>query len=304
VEFRGRWFPFFEENRSAREEDIMTGRTIWFIVLIAASMAVPLTAGEKTPIESVWTAVPVQIDGQLTEWPEESLQLNKDFDIRYAFKNDANFLYCAFVFDDPRYLSSIEQSGLTFWINPEKERRTYGFRFYRKSVTPEQLIEQMEKDGKVLTDENKAEFKAKPRYLLYACDVLDKKGNIIPHQPGTANGMYRVARIQKRMVFEYVIPLALLTDPNQKPSLDSAKPFYLGFEWGGQTEEMKAQRLAQTGGFQDGPGGTGMAAGRGIMEESQRDGTAGGRSASLEENMRRMPKKYDFWVDLKLGEKK
>ncbi|MGD0781364.1 MAG: hypothetical protein ABSA30_00740 [Candidatus Aminicenantales bacterium] len=277
-------------------------RNAWVFIIIAASAALPLAAGEKTPLESVWTEVPVQIDGQLTEWPEESLQINKDFDVRYAFKNDANFVYCAFVFDEPRYLSSIEQSGMTFWINPEKEHRTYGFRFYRKSVTPDQLIEQMEKDGTVLTDEKKAEFKAKPRYLLFACDVLDKKGNLVPRQPGTANGTYRMARVQKRMVFEYLIPLALLTDPSLKPPLDPAKPFHLGFEWGGETEEMKTQRMAQTGGFQGG-GGTGMAAGGDIMQESQREG-GGGRGLTLEDGMRRIPKKYDFWIDLKLGEKK
>lgn len=278
-------------------------RSGWILVLVAASLAGPLTAREKTPLESVWTAVPIQIDGQLNEWPEVSLQLNKDFEVRYAFKNDAHFLYCVLVFDSPRYLSSLEQSGLTFWINPEKERRTYGFRFYRKQVTVDQLIEQMEKSGSVLTDQKKSELKLKPLYLLYACDVLDKKGNVIPHQPGTANGTYRVARVQKRMTFEYVIPLALLTDPGLKPPLDPAKPFHVGFEWGGMTEEMKKQSLAQTGGFQTGGGGTGMASDEDITRESPREG-GGGRSVSLEENMRRRPKKYDFWIDLKLGGKK
>lgn len=284
----------------------MKMRHAWIPVLVAAWMALPSAAADKPPLESLWTATPLQIDGQLDEWPEASLQYNKDFEVRYAFKNDANFLYCVFVFDNPRYLSSLEQSGLTFWINPEKERRTYGFRFYRKMVTSDQVIEQLEKNGTALTDQKKAEIKVKPRYLLYSCDVLDKKGAIIPHRPGTANGTYRVGRAQKRMVFEYAIPLALLTDPDQKPAFDAAKPFHLGFEWGGMTEEMKKQSLAQTGdeNVQVDSSASAMAVSGGVGERAE-GAEAGGRSVSIEDGIRRrMPKKYDFWIDLKLGDKK
>ncbi len=282
-------------------------RTVFIPLLMAAAGLVPLAAKDNKPLESVWTPVPIQIDGQLNEWPDEMLQANKDFAVRYGFKNDANFLYCVFVFDDQRYLSSIEASGLTFWINPEKERRTHGFRFYRKMVTADQLIEQMEKNGTVLTDQNKTELKVKPRYMLYACDVLDKKGNIVPHQPGTANGTYRAARVQKTVVFEYVIPLVLLVDPNQEPVLDPAKPFHLGFEWGGLTEEMKKQRLAQTGdeSVRVDSSATAMAV-SGVEGGDRGEGIeAGGRNVSLEDGLRwQLPKKYDFWIDLKLGEKK
>ena len=282
-------------------------RNAWILIFAAASLALPLAAADKAPLESVWTAAPIQIDGQLDEWPEAALQYNKDFEVRYAFKNDANFLYCVFVFDNPRYLSSLEQSGLTFWINPEKERRTYGFRFYRKMVTSDQVIEQLEKNGSVLTDQKKAEIKVKPRYLLYSCDVLNKKGDIIPHRPGTANGTYRVARTQKRMVFEYAIPLTLLTDPDQKPAFDPAKPFHLGFEWGGMTEEMKKQSLTETGdaNVQVDNSAAGMTASGSFSGERGEGQEAGGRSVSIEDGIRRrMPKKYDFWIDLKLGDKK
>jgi len=274
------------------------------LILIAVVLALPLKARDKTPLESVWTSVPIQIDGQLNEWPEKALQLNKDFEVRYAFKNDANFLYCVFVFDNLRYLSSLEQSGMTFWINPEKEHRTYGFRFYQKQLSADQLIELMEKNGTILTEQKKAEFKLKPRYLIYACDVLDKKGNILPRQPGTANSTYRAARLQKQMILEYIIPLALLTDPNQKPALDPGQPFHLGFEWGGMTEEMRKQMAANVGA--DNVRANSRAADMTTGGEESGVLREGGLapSASLADGMRRMPKKYDFWIALKLAEKK
>jgi hypothetical protein len=277
---------------------------ILILVLAAASLAAPLAAKDRKPFESRWTPVPIQIDGQQTEWPAETLAINENFGVNYNFMNDGNFLYCVFVFNDPRYLSSIEASGLTFWINPQKEKRTHGFRFYRKMVSADQLIQEMEKKGTGLTDQQKNEIKAKPRYTLYSCDVLDKKGNIIPHLPGTANGTYRVARVQKTMVFEYVIPLALLVDPQQQPALDSSQPFKLGFEWGGMTEEMKKQSTAEIGdqNVKVGSGETSMTVSGGIGERAE-GVESGGNSVSLE-NIRRGPKKYNFWIDLKLGEKK
>ncbi|MDP2914448.1 MAG: hypothetical protein Q8O91_03235 [Candidatus Aminicenantes bacterium] len=282
----------------------MRAKTILILILAAAAFTAA-AAEEKKPVESLWTPAPLQIDGKLTEWAPESLSPFSKLEVRYGFRNDANFLYCAFLFDNPRYLSSIEASGLTFWIHPEKEKQTHGFRFYRKMVTPDQLIEEMEKSGTPLTDEKKAELKAKKSYMLYVCDVVDKKGNIIPRQPGVGNGTYRVARVEKTIVFEYAIPLALLIDPNQKPALDPTKPFKLGFKWGGTTEEMKKQALAQIGddNVRVDSRVVAMAVSEGGGERSE-GAEPGGRSASLEGVRSRLPKEYDFWIDLKLGEKK
>jgi hypothetical protein len=106
------------------------------------------------------------------------------------------------------------------------------------------------------------------------------------------------------MVFEYAIPLALLTDPNQQPALDPAKPFRLGFEWGGMTEEMRRQRAAEIGdqNVQVDSSAAGMAVSGGVGEKGE--GMEGGGSSVSLEGMRRGPKKYDFWLALQLGQKK
>jgi hypothetical protein len=280
----------------------MNKRIIILTVLAAAALIVPLAAADKKPLESQWTGSPLVIDAKMDEWPAEALTSNKNFEISYAFKNDQNFLYCIFVFNNPRYLSSIEASGLTFWIHPQKEKKAYGFRFYRKMVTPDQLIQTMEKGGTPLTEQKKTEIKSKPSYMLFACDVVDKKGNVVLHQAGTGNGTYRVARAQKSMVFEYVIPLGLLVDADQKP-LNIAEPFKLGFEWGGMTEEMKKQRAAEIGGQNsEARGGTAeMAVSGGIGERGEGEERST-PSADLT-GMRRGPKKYEFWIDLKLAAK-
>ncbi len=229
------------------------------------------------------------------------LASNADFGVQYALRNDANFLYCLFVFNDIKFLSSVEQSGLAFWINPEgKKKQIHGFRFYRKQLTGPELIQSMEKSGTPVSEERKKEILAKPQYMLYVCDVLDKKGNVVPH-PGTGSGTYRVTKSQKGMAFECVVPLALLNDPAAPAPLDLSKPFLLGFEWGGSTEEMKKQaanRLGEQGA---------QAQSRATSVESgisdQGGGSGANQSFGLSQMRRSIPKKYEFWVSTQLAAK-
>lgn len=256
-------------------------------------------ATEDKIIQSQWTSTLVQVDGQVSEWPAEAMQFEKGVNAQYAFKNDANFLYCVFIFNDPKFMSSVEQSGFAFWINAEgKEKKTHGLRFYRKGVTGDQLIQELEKSGTPVTEERKKEILSKPQYMLFAFDVLDKKGNIVSHA-GTETGTYRLARAQKTMVFEFVLPLSLLNDPSAKTPLDTAKPFKLGFEWGGMTEEMRKQKASELGarGSQANSQGAG---GDKVNDENEgfRDS-----SVSLSSMRRGIPKKYDFWLSLQIAPK-
>ena len=96
-----------------------------------------------------------------------------------------------------------------------------------------------------------------------------------------------------------------MTDPHQAPPLDPTKPFRLGFEWGGMTEEMKKRIASEIGAqnVQVDSGVAAMAVSGGIGERAEGQ-EGGGTSVSLESGLRRGPKKYDFWIGLKLGEKK
>ncbi len=267
-------------------------------------------AKEKIVVESKWAAAPIQIDGNPSDWAQEDLVLNKDFDLNYAFKNDVNFLYVVVAFDlkegakgrlENRFMSSIDFTGLTLWLNYEgKEKKAHGLHFYRKQVTGDQLIQEMEKQGQTLTDQQKQNIKTKPSYSFFACDAVNNKGKVIA-RPGTVSGTFRTARVEKKTVFEYVIPLALLQDPASQAKWDPSLPLTVGFEWGGLTEEMK-RNLAGRVGDQGAMARAGEAA-----LESQIGGGEGqdfrAPESSLAGQRRSVPKKYDFWVDLKLAAK-
>ena len=223
------------------------------IVLALAVLIVPSSAKDMRIIESKWTATPVQVDGNNQDWAQDPLEQNKDYNLGYAFRNDAELLYLQFTFNNNRYMSSIDFSGLTIWLNAEgKEKKNYGLHFWRKAITGDQLIQELEKQGQALPDEKKAEIKSRPQYIIFACDPLDKKGKVVS-LPGTDLATFRTSKIGTAIVFEYQIPLALLQDPAAATKWDSAQPLKVGFEWGGSTEEMRKNQAAMMG-DRGGPG--------------------------------------------------
>jgi hypothetical protein len=110
----------------------------------------------------------MMIDGLDSEWQGEALNTDDDGMVNYALRNDGAHLYLLFVIKDPRFLSSINATGLTVYLSPEgKKSKDHGLHFIRKPVPAEQLIASMERTGEVLTEEKKAEMRAKKFYLVF-----------------------------------------------------------------------------------------------------------------------------------------
>jgi len=288
-----------------------THKMIWSVI-VALALVMPGLAKDKIVIESKWTPTPVKIDGSNEEWAQDTFTLNKDFDLSYAFKNDADFLYLLFVFNltkqkgrpENRFMSSIDFTGLTLWINAEgKEKKTHGLRFYTKRVKPDELIQEMQKQGQTLTPEQIKEIQTKqPLYPLFVCDVVDKKGNPVPNQ-GARTATFRTNRtVLTSVIFEYQIPMVLLQDPASAVKWDPAQPFKLGFEWGGTTPEMLKNQGAMLG-----DRATQTQTGGGDLGAQLRSGAEGGGGGSRDfdaaDRRRQLPRKYDFWIDLKIAPK-
>jgi len=270
-----------------------------YILIAVLVAAVPYFAKDKI-IESKWTAMPLQIDGQTAEWAQDVLETSKSEQVSYAFKNDANHLYVLFIFNESKTLSSISATGMTFWTNTEgKEKKNYGMRFYPRTISGEQLVQEVEKQGETIPEEKKQELlKSKSPFRIFACDAVNKKGEIIPHS-GKGMATFRTGRVEKNTVYEFVIPIALLSDPASTTPFDVAKPFKLGFDWGGMTDEMKKAQAANIG-----DQGVAARASESNLESQITGGEGSGfrvPDASLT-GMRSKFKRYEIWIDLKIAQ--
>jgi len=247
-----------------------------------------LTAGEI--VQSKWAAPPPSIDGQIEEWQGDAMSSQKNVGVEYALRNDGSNLYAIFIFKDPKFLSSIEMTGMTLYASTSgKKDKDYAVRFVKKTVNGEQLIAYMEKQGQPLSEERKQELINKPQFVVFEATAVNKKGEeIFPAGPVPDVDLpgFRYGRQQDQIVYEFRIPLCSRDHHPAGIGAEPGKDVKLGFEWGGMTSQMKEAMRGRGG------GGTGT---------DMTTETATGRYDGQVPDVTRGPKKYSFWVDVKLA---
>lgn len=84
------------------------------------------------------------------------MNFEKSVSVDYAFCNDGRNLCVLFMFKDPKFLSSIDATGITIYANTSgKKDKDSGIRFLKKVLTAEELIAWMESQGSTLPEEKK-----------------------------------------------------------------------------------------------------------------------------------------------------
>lgn len=257
-----------------------------FTLLILA----PGLLSAEEVVQSKWAVPPPSIDGQIEEWQGETMSPQKKMGVEYALRNDGSNLYVLFVFKDPKYLSSIEKTGMTLYASTSgKKDKDFAVRFVKQAVNGEQLVAYMEKQGQPLPEEKKKELIDKPQFVIFAATAVNKKGEeMFPSGPVPDVDLpgFRYARIQDQIVYEFRIPLCARELHPAGLGANPGQDIKLGFEWGGMTEEMKQALRGR------GARGTGA-----DMTTERTTGSYSGRVPDVAKG----PKKYSFWVDAKLA---
>ncbi|MGQ9673337.1 MAG: hypothetical protein ACUVV5_09420 [Candidatus Aminicenantales bacterium] len=275
-------------------------REFILVTIVTVALLFPLRAKEKL-VQSTWDSGAVIIDASAEEWSDETLSSEEVPPVDLAIRNDANNLYLLFVIRDNDFLSTLEATGMTVFLDPQgRKKRDHGLRFFRRKVNAEEFIQILEGWGQTLSEEQKSEIRSKPRYLLYDCEIFEKK-KTLPLESLRAEGLelptFCYVKQMERTVFEFRIPLSRGIGPGRIQAA-AEKTFKIGFEWGGLTREMQEARLARAV----------AAAEKGVEREiasedhargSEMVGfTTSGGSSGLS---RTGPKKYSLWVDVILA---
>ncbi len=219
------------------------------LVVLSAALAAPLPGKDGTVL-SGWAASPPKIDGKADDWAGAEFALWGKGDVSYAFRNDADKLYVLLVFRNPKFLSSIAETGIRLHFGAAgKKDKDYALQFIRRQVPVEEAIAFIERE-KPLSEEEKAQLRAKPAYNIYDCQVRNKKAK---SQPGdaAANALppahFRFAPDQKTFVYEFAISLVRDSELAAGVGAAPGEPVMVGFEWGGPTKEQ-LKRAARTSG--------------------------------------------------------
>jgi hypothetical protein len=260
-------------------------------------------------VESQWVAKPASIDGLNTEWGNIPLNSEKKVGVEYGFMNDAQNLYILFVFKDPKYLSSINWTGLTIWLSPQGSKDDdLGVRFIRKMISPDEYIAILEKQvGQPMPEDRKEQVRKNKAYYLFDQELINKKAEGYSEdaeRPKFKGALFRNNVVEKSIIYEFSISFFELAEMGVDVGAWPGRSFSVGFEWGGATKEYK-EALA-----------SGMAAGdtrasateaRGLTAERDEGGGLGDVEYERS-NLARMRgqlqkvKQYDFWVEVKLAQ--
>lgn len=263
---------------------VSCGLIIWTI--LATALAVP-APGKDGTVPSSWAPSPPKIDGKADDWAGTDLEAWGKGDVHYAFRNDANKLYVLLVFKNPKFLSTIDKTGiLLYFTEAGKKDKDYAVQFIRRQVPVEEAIAFIERE-KQLSDEEKSQLRAKPAYNIYDSRVHSKKAKSHPVSEATAfpPAHFRFAPDQRSFVYEFAIPLR--RDHELAPGVGAApgEAVMVGFEWGGPTEE-DLKRAARISGE------------AGIANEEMARGSVDRLATS---KVGAVPPRYSFWASVQLA---
>ncbi|RPI71693.1 MAG: hypothetical protein EHM45_23205 [Desulfobacteraceae bacterium] len=252
----------------------------------------PVFSSAQDIIKSEWAVAPLNIDGLNTDWAEAVFSPQSKVKADFAFRNDGQNIYLIMIFKDPKFLSSIDATGMKIFFNTEgKKKKDRGLRFFKKMVKPDEFIASLESKGQMISEEEKTKLRTQRALTVFDYELLVKEKPQTSSAPQTgAEGIdlpkYRFKRTETGTVYEFRIPLTVDDAHPAGLGVEPGKTVKIGFEWGGLTDEMRAARLRQASGDNSGIAGESI--------DHYVVGSWGGSGP---------PPVYNFWIDIQLAVK-
>jgi len=280
-----------------------------FAVLLAAAALMTfsiLAFDADKVIESMWASGPMAIDGVAQEWDESTPITDEGSKVEYALRNDGRNLYIIMVFRSPQPgtraavfpKSTFDYTGMKiFFTTGEKKSKDFGILFQKKQYTAAALIASMEKQGRTLTDAQKAEIRQKETHIIFTEELIrPKKAPAAEPAADEEPPIFRTIEKGPLAVCEFRIPLSRVgAGPGQTVKL--------GFEWGGMTNQILRDMMAGRADQSVSASDRGVTAGDGWRDQSgEGGGEIRGMGGSVSE-MGRNPRyqKHAFWIGAKLA---
>ena len=237
------------------------------------------TSCKTQKVQSHWSAEPVKVDGEMTEWPSGSTVYFEDSGVQLGLCNDSQNLYILFRFSNQAWARSIRMGGLTLWLdNSGKKKKDFGIRYTGgPSLSDLQKMRPSNEGGfqETLTPEQQQRLAEMEKATVDQITVIDKESNqeLTLRADGSGGGpTVSFASPQGTYTYEFSIPLQKSDVSHYGIGAQSGQAICLGLEWGG-TREGDRQRMMHegSGGMGGGPPGGGG------MPPGGRGGMGGGR---------------------------
>lgn len=288
----------------------MRKRQIFTVSLLVLMMsAFSLSGfGHAQATASDWAATPPKIDGLDKDWEGVTL-IPQKYGVNLGFRNDENYLYILFQFTDPKYLTTVEATGMTVFFNTEgKKKKDHGINFRKMRLTADQFIAMMEQKQGPLPENQKANLRLNPFYWMFHYGIISKDSKELltaEEHEDIMPAVFRSQVQQQTVIYEFAVPLERATEFAPGIGTRPGEEITVGFEWGGWIRELKeavASGMGATGARARDQRASDDLKGEG-GDPSDVRGMSIGDAPELAAMRKKQPPKYTFWVDIELAAK-
>jgi hypothetical protein len=271
------------------------------LMLLAFAGLILMGGCKNTEVQSHWSAEPVKVDGEMTEWPSGSTVYFEDSGVQLGLRNDSQNLYILFRFGNQAWARAIRRGGLTLWLdNSGKKKKDFGIR-YAGGPSPSEMQEgQMPNRGGFLdslTPEQQQRLIDMQTTAAHQIIVINKKSDqeITISAGGSSGPEVSFGSPQGTYTYEFSIPLQKSDLSHYGIGAQPGQAICLGLEWGGMSESDRKRMREEMGGGTPGDMGGGPPGGMGGGRGGGRGGGPRGGSGM------QPPAKQEIWVKTQLA---
>ncbi len=274
-------------------------------ILLILFLLTALTGCKSIKLDSVYTADPINIDGNYSDWEKIPALYFEDQEVLLALSNDTNNLYLAFRFRDPKWLMALRKTGLTIWLdNSGKKKENFGIKYSGGPKPQDNLgFERMQKN--MPFDQQAMENRYVDSTKLFAVlnsDWWYKEQNITTD--GTFGPVVKYGFENDMYTYEFAVPLDTIGKNFYGMNAEAGNTISIGLEFGdmGLTRSGSMGRGGKSGGATGMPGidVSGPSGGRGGGGRGGGGGKGGG-SGDRSAMMNNMPEEQKIWIKTKLA---
>jgi hypothetical protein len=272
------------------------------LLLLTMAGSILLVGCKAQKVETYWSATPVQVDGQMTDWAGYRTIYFEDSGVQLGLRNDSQNLYVLFRFSNQTWVRAIRRGGVTLWLdNSGKKKKDFGIRYTGgPSISQTQEGEMLDRGGFLdsLTPEQRQRFTNMQTASAHQLTVIDKNNDEerAISADGSAGPAVSFGSPDGVYTYEFSIPLQKSDVSYYGIGAQPGQAICLGLEWGGAGGRNPT--TPRMGGGGEGRGEGGMGGGRhGGMGGGPRGGMGGGRGGSGAQP----PEKQEIWVRTSLA---
>lgn len=219
-------------------KDIVGGSAKSLLLLTFVGLILS-TSCKTQKVQTHWSAEPVKVDGEMTEWTSGSTVYFEDSGVQLGLCNDSQNPYILFRFSTQAWARSIRMGGLTLWLdNSGKKKKDFGIRYTGgPSLSDLQKMRLSNEGGfqETLTPEQQQRLAEMEKTTVDQITVIDKKSNqeLTLRADGSGGPAACFASPQGTYTYEFSIPLQKSDVSHYGIGAQSGQAICLGLEWGG-----------------------------------------------------------------------